>query len=65
MPLSADRMADTELKSRIMWEPWVDLPEWIMRNSSWREWNDKMRARDEANRLKIDEELSKLQESNK
>lgn len=64
MSLDSERMAEKELKSRIMWEPWVDLPEYIMaRESAWREWNRRMKLRDEANRLKIDEELSRLQES--
>lgn len=62
--LSADRMVAMEVKGRIIWEPWVDLPEYIMaKESAWREWNQRMRLRDEANRSKIDEEFDRLQKA--
>lgn len=63
MDINADRMkSETPGVSSIMWEPWVDLPEWIMRkDSSWRDWNDKSRLRDEANRQKIEQALLQLQ----
>lgn len=63
MNTNADRMkSETPGVSSIMWEPWVDLPEWIMRkDGSWRDWNDKSRLRDEANRQKIEQALLQLQ----
>lgn len=60
---SAARMADKELKSRILWEQWIDIPERVlMRNPELREWNRLMKLRDEANRLKIDEEFGRVQQ---
>lgn len=65
MDTSAKRLADrTGLLTAILWEPWVDLPEDIqVRMPTLREWNTRMRLRDESNHMKIDEELSRIQKS--
>jgi hypothetical protein len=58
-------MADKPgLVTSINWDPFVDLPESVMaRFPELREWNNRLRLRDEANRQKIDEELSRLQKA--
>jgi hypothetical protein len=62
---SAQRLADRPgLVTSINWDPWVDLPESVMaRFPDLREWNHRLRLRDEANRQKIDDELSRLQKA--
>lgn len=63
MPTSSDRMKDNvEVIGRILWPEWVDLPADVMvRFPSMREYNRRMRLRDESARAKIDQELSRLQ----
>lgn len=65
MSLSSQRLADKPgLVTSINWDPFVDLPEdFMLRFPSLREWNNRMRLRDEANRQKIDDELSRLQKA--
>lgn len=62
---SAQRLADRPgLVTSINWDPWIDLPESVMqRIPELREWNHRLRLRDEANRQKIDDELSRLQKA--
>lgn len=65
MSLSSQRLADKPgLVTSINWDPFVDLPEdFMLRFPTLREWNTRMRLRDESNRMKIDEELSRIQKS--
>ena len=65
MNTSARRMEDaSSLVTTISWDPFVDLPESIMlRFPDLREYNSRLRLRDEANRKKIEDELSKLQKA--
>ena len=62
---SAQRMRDqVGLVTSISWDPFVDLPESIMlRFPELREYNNRLRLRDAANRQKIEDELSKLQKA--
>jgi len=61
--LNAERMSDrVQAIGRIIWEPWVDVPESVMRRfPEMRSWNKSMRLRDESNRSRLDEEIARLQ----
>lgn len=63
--INADRMRDNvSALGRITWEPWINLPEDLMRRfPSMRDWNSRMKLRDENHRGKIDEELARLQQA--
>lgn len=65
MEPSSQRMRDNiGLFTSIQWEPFVDIPESVMiRIPELREYNNRLRLRDEANREKIENELSKLQKA--
>lgn len=59
--LSPSRMAEAEGLGRdILWEPWIDLPQWVQDRFGLREWNNQMKRRDEINRSKIDDELRRM-----
>lgn len=58
---SADRLAESGTVASISWEPWLDMPSHIMDRFGLREWNMQMRLRDQANKDKIQQEITKLQ----
>lgn len=63
--INAERMADGKSAIvRIDWSQYVSMPESVLRRlPDLREWDRQNRLRDESNRSKIDQELSRLQKA--